>query len=149
MKISKQENIRILVTCVRIRGMRGKKKNFLSSHCNPCHFCSKGKPIGREKSKNTFVWINGIRGRKISKYHYVPCYFHTCLQFLENSLKNQLVYNGIIWFTKFCWGLVVKHQKIWFRIVSLPVTQWDFQDSYYVLGVTEISSAPSYVRSTQ
>ena len=65
----------------------------MKSHFTPCHFCSKAKPIGREKGKKTiiivitFAWLNCMLGRKVFKYLFDPCHFYTCLQLLEQSLK--------------------------------------------------------------
>ena len=75
--------------------MRGLKT--LKYHFDPCHFRSKAKPLGREKSKTTIiiivtlVWANGMRGRKILKYPYNPCHFYIFLQFLEHKSKTPLV----------------------------------------------------------
>ena len=93
------------------------KKTTLKCHCNPFHFCGKAKPIGREKSKTTiiiivtFVWINGMGGKKILKYHYNPCHFYTFLQFFESSLKMPLVSMAYFDFQAFWLGTGGKTPK--------------------------------------
>ena len=103
--------------CHRCLNQRYALKKVIKCSYNPCRFCSKGKPIGIEGSKKTiiiivtFVCINGMRGSKISKYHYNPRHFYTLLQFLEHSLKIPLVLMAEFVLQTFLLGIGSKTQK--------------------------------------